>query len=159
MGRKASQGLTELCQRVAAWRKEDGGGRGSRIPDELWDAAVRVARVEGLYDTSQALRFNYQRLRDRIERADGGKCTGGKACIAGNRSIESSDTKASGGSGEASVAKSAGSRFVTVQMGELGVGGRTVIDLAGRYGDRMRLELPGGVDVVGLVETFWRRQL
>lgn len=153
MGRKATQGLTELRRRVASWRRKGGGGRGNRIPDELWDDAVGVARVEGLHATSKALRFNYERLRDRVEGAGAGQRAGCETKIGVVRATERTEVSGI----EASAGKSADSRFVTVQMGELGGGGRTVLDLTGRHGDRMRLELPGGVDVVGLVERFWSR--
>ena len=57
MGQKTarSRELVALSARVAQWRKESGGGRGSRIPEALWEEAVRVAGIVGLYPTARAL--------------------------------------------------------------------------------------------------------
>jgi hypothetical protein len=62
-----SSELTELRDDVARWRELSGGGPGTKIPEELWDRAVRVARVEGLWKASSALRFDYTRLKARLE--------------------------------------------------------------------------------------------
>ena len=51
-----------------------------------------------------------------------------------------------------------GTRFIALEMGQLGGAGRTVIDLVGRQGERMRVEVAGGVDLSGLVQAFWSRQ-
>ena len=58
-----SQELVELCARMSKWRQEGGGGRGSRIPEELWQEALGVARIDGLHATAQAARLNYERLK------------------------------------------------------------------------------------------------
>ncbi len=41
-----------------------------------------------------------------------------------------------------------------------GAVGKAVIELMGRQGERMRIEIAGStaVDVLGLSQTFWRRQ-
>lgn len=59
---KRSGALVELRDRVQAWRRREGGGPGKRVPDELWEQAVRVARVAGLTATARATRLNYDRL-------------------------------------------------------------------------------------------------
>ncbi len=56
--------LIALQRRVEGWRR-DGGGRGSRIPQEMWVAAVAVSQTAGLYATARALRFNYENLKKR----------------------------------------------------------------------------------------------
>jgi hypothetical protein len=115
--------LTELRARVSEWRAR-AGGRGSRIPEDLWQEAIRVARVEGLYATAQATSFSYERLKERSEKAQG--------------SVESS-------------------RFVAVQLSPSRPGQQTTIELVGRRGGRMRVEVTGDVDVASVLETFWRR--
>jgi hypothetical protein len=63
--RPVSAQLKEVQRRVERWR-ERGGGKGTRMPEELWQAAAEVARVEGLYSTSRALRVEYRRLKQRV---------------------------------------------------------------------------------------------
>lgn len=151
MKRTKSVELTQLSRRVAEWRGEH-GGRGSRIPDELWEDAARVARVEGVWGTAKALRLNYKALRQRVRQGgsggvvvEGSRKVGGRAAARVGRA----DMRASG---------SAGARFIALEMSHLGGAGRTVIDLVGRQGDRMRVDVAGAVDLAGLVGAFWSRQ-
>ncbi len=151
MERKTSTEMNDLGRRVAEWREEH-GGRGSRIPDELWKDAVRVAKVEGVWATAKALRFNYEALRDRVRQGGssgavvkGPRKTGGTAATPARRT-------------EVPPGESAGASFIAFELGQLGGAGRTVIDLLGRHGDRMRVDVAGGVDLTDLVQTFWRRQ-
>lgn len=130
---KARADLQRLCGRVERWRERREGAR-ARVPEELWNAAVVVARVEGVHATSKALRFNYYSLKDRVAQAPS----------------------------EAVVTEEAATApFVEVQMPSLdarGDGG-TVVELVGRRGDRMRIVAgASAVDVVGLVQAFWGRE-
>jgi hypothetical protein len=129
MRRAISRELIAVQRRVERWRERQ-GGRGSRVPEELWNEAVGVARVEGVYATSQALRFNYKHLKDRLSRAEG------KGRADGN-------------------GKSA---FVALEMGQLCGGGKTVVELVGRGGEQMRIEVTGPVDLLGLSQAFWSRR-
>ena len=76
MGRERgpSENLGKLSEAVGEWRAK-GGGRGKRIPVELWDEAVRVARVEGVWRTAKATRFEYEGLKRRLAGAEGGEAT------------------------------------------------------------------------------------
>jgi len=139
MDQTTSRELTELCRRVNEWRKREGGGRGSRIPASLWDDAVRVAQVEGLYATARATRFNYERLKDRVAAVQGAG-----AMVAGAAEDEAGRHGAS-------------PRFVAVQVAEPRAGSHATIELVGREGERMRVEVVGDLDLAGLVQTFWRR--
>jgi len=150
MGRKRSAELNDLGRRVAEWREEH-GGRGSRIPDEVWQDAVRVAGVDGVWATAKALRFNYEALRRRVRQGGSGTVVEKPRKVGGTAATRARRTEvAPGGSG--------GARFIALEMGQLGGAGRTVIDLLGRHGDRMRVDVAGGVDLAGLVQTFWSRQ-
>ncbi len=151
MKRKVSRELETLRQRVEAWRKQDGGGRGSRIPEGLWDEAARIAGTDGLWATSRVLRFNYTRLRERVENTKATKEREQKASSVlairgepkpvGRRSVAGTDP---------------GARFVPLELSALGGTPKTVIDLVSRRGDRMRVEVPAGnVDIVGLCDRFW----
>jgi hypothetical protein len=114
------------------------------VPEDLWKAAVEVARIAGVHATSKALRFNYYSLRDRLVRADSAALTQRKP-----------DRDAT---------------FVEVQMHSLPslpslaprestVEDKTVIELVGTGGARMRIDVTGTsrVDVVGLAQAFWSR--
>ena len=134
--------LEVLCGRVEHWRAHRDGGR-SMVPEELWNAAVEVARVEGVHATSKALRFNYYSLKDRLVRADSAALT---------RRKPDRDARAT---------------FVEVQMPALplapresAVNDKTVVELVGTGGARMRIDVTGTsrVDVVGLAQAFWSRE-
>lgn len=179
MRRRTSTELNELGQRVTEWREEH-GGRGSRIPDQLWKDAVRVARVEGVWATAKALRFNYEALRSRLDQAGssasrgssgtvvqrpakrGGAAMRKRVEVARARGVEPVPTDAISASRvkgtDVPAQGHVGPSFIALEMGPLGGAGRTVIDLAGGHGDRMRVDVAGGgVDLVGLVQMFWSR--
>ena len=128
--------LSALRERVERWRERREGAR-ARIPEELWNAAVGVARVEGIYATCRALRFNYYSLKDRVDLAE-------------------KESKERAERGE----KIEGAAFVELGAAELGGSGKTVIELVGRNGGRMRIDMSGasGVDMVGLVQAFWSHE-
>jgi hypothetical protein len=67
MGRTTSRELVAVRGRLEAWRRK-GGGRGSRLPEPLWNEAVELARVAGVHATARALRLNYERLKERAGR-------------------------------------------------------------------------------------------
>ena len=127
MRRTTSRELVAVRRRVEAWRRSS-GGRGSRVPEELWNQAVEVARVAGLHATARALGFNYERLKERAGQ------------VAGKQS------------GNAS-------RFVALQLPQLNGGAKVVVDLVGRDGEQLRIELSGasGMDVVAVAQAFWKR--
>jgi len=123
-----TQGLIALRRRVEGWRRE-GGGRGSRIPEEMWAEAVAVSRTAGLYATARALRFNYENLKKRSIAAR-------KAPRPGKQAME----------------------FVALPMPPLPNGLKVLIDLAAGDGEQMRIELSGGsaMEVVALAHALWR---
>jgi hypothetical protein len=128
MERRMSRELATLQRRVGGWRSQ-GGGRGSRIPEELWNEAARVASEAGLWATARALRFNYEGLKKRVAQTSTATETG-----------------------------SEGTRFVTLEMPQAFGGAKTVVELAGQDGERMRFEVAGAVDLLGLMAMFWRRR-
>lgn len=73
-GRAVSEDLSKLSEAIAKWRA-DGGGRGKKIPEELWNEAERVARSDGVWLTAKATRLTYEALKQRIARADGDGAT------------------------------------------------------------------------------------
>jgi len=135
MGRTMSKRLSMTIERVEQWRGLHGGnGRGSRIPEELWNEAVQLARVEGVWTTARALRFKYERLKERVD------------CEARAEVREVGD-----GHGKPA--------FVELGMAELSGGGKAVVELMSRHGDRMRIELTGAsMDVASLTQAFWSQR-
>ena len=125
------QEVTSVRQELELWRKRH-GGKGRRIPGELWKRAARVARTVGVRETARALRLYYKRLQGRVEVS---RSAGGRA------------------------GRPTPSTFVALPMGLLG-DGRTMVELVGRGGEQMRIHLAGAsaADVVRLAEAFWSRQ-
>ena len=56
--------LQALAQQLKDWRAARNPGQ--RIPEELWNAAAEVARVEGLNRTATTLKLNYYYLQRRL---------------------------------------------------------------------------------------------
>lgn len=143
--------LLELCAHMAQWRQKDGGGRGSRIPEELWQEAFLAARKDGVWATAQAAHLNYDHLRERSRQAAKDKvpAVGGK---------ERRAPLVRARSKKQDLVASAGARFVALQMTpEPRTSGATV-EFLSHNGDRMCVEVAGAVDVVGLAQTFWSRR-
>lgn len=150
-------------RRLRDWRAR-WGGRGSRIPEELWSAATEVALVEGVDATAGALRLDVERLKARcdaraapsgrpafvaLEVGRDGDIVADDAVVAGGAATRTATGSAATGSG-IGVGKVADDATVGAR--------RMVIELTGRLGDRMRVELEGPrtLDFAGLAQTFWR---
>lgn len=118
--------LSALRDRMEGWRRTRGGKR-TRIPEELWSAAVDVARAEGVYPTSKALRLDYYDLKGRVDRAGQPGVTTSPAFVELEPVMKLSGT------------------------------GKAVLELEGPRGDRMRIEVTGmsTVDVATLARTIW----
>ena len=58
--------LEGVRRRFERWRRTREVG--SRIPEALWAAAVKLARVYGIHRTAKTLRVNYYALKKRVER-------------------------------------------------------------------------------------------
>ena len=67
-------GLQSLARRFRTWRATR--PRGQRIPQDLWQAATALARVQGINPTVAALKLNYYDLQRRLEA--GGAPRGGR---------------------------------------------------------------------------------
>lgn len=128
--------MKALVARVENWRRLE-GGRGSRVPEKIWKLAADVARTQGVYATARALRLNYARLQKRVAPT---KATGG--------ALRKTRVK------HASEAQPA---FIDLGTAALSSGHKMVIELEGRSGERLRIDVNGGnsVDVVGLAQMFW----
>jgi hypothetical protein len=132
---KRAKDLEAVREALTDWRRRH-GGRGRPIPAALWSEAADVARVNGVAGTARALRLDPTRLAKLAE---------GLA-----------------ESAPRSVVEPAG----FVELGGLGWGEpreprKAVLELVGREGDRVRVEIvgdAGGVEeVVALARAFWSR--
>lgn len=59
--------MLNVRARLAEWRKSH--PHRSRLPEELWTAAVELARRHGLYRTARALPIDYAGMRKRLQLA------------------------------------------------------------------------------------------
>ena len=61
---------------------------------------------------------------------------------------------------EAAAPKRQGTAFVALQMPQINGGAKAVVDLVGRDGEQMRIDVSNAsaMDVVSLAEAFWRRR-
>ena len=134
MGHDKNRGkdLDTAREALGSWRRLH-GGRGRPIPEGLWSDAAEVARANGVAETARALRLNPRKLAKLAEgRAEGAP---------------------------RSVVEPVG----FVELGGLGFREpRTVVlELVGREGDRVRVEVVGGagsvMELVALARAFWSR--
>lgn len=130
-----SNDLDTTREALTSWRRLH-GGRGRPIPAALWSDAADAARTTGVAETARTLRLNPGKLA---------KLVGARA-----------------ESGLRSVVQPAG----FVELGCLGLGEpreqrKAVLELVGREGDHVRVEVVGDaggvVDLVALARAFWSR--
>jgi hypothetical protein len=137
MGRRARQvrraDIDDVFRQIEQWRHTR--VKLSPMPEELWEAAVAVARDEGLYATARRLRLNYQSLKARVDRRPAPLDTASDETVAPS--------------------------FIELApMAPKGLGAAaSVIELSNGAGERLSIQLAAGaiVDVVGLAEIFWGR--
>ena len=130
--RNANNGAWDLGamrRRMGRWRERH-GGPGRAIPNELWDEAVEVARLEGVPETARALRLDARRLKRRLE----------------------ATTERTEPLGDGFTA------FVELGASELSASGRSAVEVVNADGERMRIEVAGGVDAEALVRAFRARR-
>jgi hypothetical protein len=136
MAQEATQGrsLEETRAALERWRRSH-GGRGRAIPLALWAEAAALARANGVGTTARALRVDARKL---------GKLARDVAPEAEPQAAE-----------PAAFVALEGLRLRTTPEHRT-----TVVELAGRDGDRVRVEIvgdAGGVDLAGLARAFWSR--
>jgi hypothetical protein len=64
-GRTQMPQIEQISRKIEQWRKTR--LRRTRMPDELWDAAVALAREHGVYATARDLRISYDGLKSRLD--------------------------------------------------------------------------------------------
>lgn len=127
--RSFSLDIEEARCRLEAWRKSR--SRGKRIPDQLWVLAAALARTHGVSRVSQRLGLDYNGLKRRAEATPLPR--------------------------RARLRPPPG--FVELPLvAQPVLGPNCMVELARGEGARMTIRWEGkdGLDLVGLVEAFWR---
>jgi hypothetical protein len=127
--RSFSLDIEEARRRLEVWRKSR--RRGKRIPAPLWALAATLARTHGVSQVSQMLGLDYNGLRQRAKAIKPPR----RVCL-----------KPPPG-------------FVEVPLiGQPETGPICTVELTRGEGARMTIRWEGkeGLDLVGLVEAFWR---
>lgn len=126
-------GLERVEKKLSNWRDRH-GGRGRRIPEELWRAAAEVAAQAGVNETARVLGVDRERLLRRV---------GSRASVA---------------SGAAALARPAvaSPAFVEVDARGVFVRGKTVVRLTSRDGEQLEVE-GSAMDVAAVARAFWER--
>ncbi len=127
---ESGQGKLEtLRERLELWREQH-GGRGRRIPDELWAEAIEVAEEQGVERTAGVLRLDRERLGDLV--------------------AESKRWRDGGGEEK--------TRFIELELPKVNDRGCRMISLMGGDGEELRIvDMAGDVDVQALAQAFWSR--
>ena len=130
--KRRGQGLEATREALANWRRSH-GGRGRPIPTALWLEAADVAGANGVAEVARALRLNPRKLAKLVE----------------------------GGASRSGVEPAQFVDLGSFELGEPREQGKAVLELVGRDGERVRVEVVGGVgglvDLVGLARAFWSR--
>ena len=138
--------LRKLQERLERWRRTHVVG--SRLPDELWAAAVEMAGVYGLNRTAKTLRLDYNSLRKRV---------GGQSHVAVHAADQSKSCVLKSGD----LQKSGGVRFVELANSSgvgVSVGGcECSVEWEDAAGSKMRVHLKGTAmpDLAALSRSFW----
>lgn len=121
--------MEALRGRFKQWRRTR--KIGSRIPEPLWSAAVKLAEVYGIHLTAKALGVDYYSLQKRLE----------------EKSVSSSPV----------VAPASGARFVELPGAVPMTAQECILELEDVAGAKMRIHLKGmeAPDLAALSRSFW----
>ena len=123
--------LEVVRNQFEAWRKRR-RCRG-RIPEALWQAAADLCREHSICEISQALRLNYNDLKDRVQRSrDRGLAVGKRSDLG----------------------------FVKLDLGAPIVPSECLVEMEAPNGAKMRMSFRGTArdfDPVDLGRAFWRQ--
>jgi len=128
--------LGRVEKKLSLWREQH-GGRGRPIPQELWREAAEVAAVAGVHATARALGVDRERLARRV----GARSSAGSAVVTVGA--------------QSALASSA---FVEVDAQRVFTRGKTLVRLTSRDGEQLEIEVEGGaMDVPAMARAFWER--
>ena len=128
---KAGSGgeLAQAARQFAKWRA--GRRRGARIPEELWELAVRLAGSFGRHATAEALRLDYYALKKRAAGVTPARIAAAAAAVM--------------------------PAFVELTPPSPARPCECVIEFENAAGSKMRIHLTGAeaIDVAALGRSFW----
>ena len=135
--------LKGLRRRFERWRRTRKVR--TRIPDPLWDAAVKLAVRHGIHRTAKALRVDYYALKKRVAGT-----TAATAVIAGTQ--QESAATASRAAAEA--------EFLELPAAAWPGSGECTLELEDAVGAKLRVHLKGfqAPDLVALSQSFWQSE-
>lgn len=137
--------LSALAAKMDDWRR--GREKRTRIPEGLWDEAIQVAKQAGLWATAKATRIHYPDLKERVAKVQARRADGRPARARG--------ADGQGGRGRANGTGLVGpAAFVELPRAAMSPATKTVVEFEGKGGDRMRIEVSGGVDLAELARAF-----
>ena len=143
--------LVGVRRRFERWRRSREVG--TRIPESLWDAAVKAAQKCGLAQTSRALSVDYYTLKKRLEAVPPAGVTG-KA----KRRVKAKPHRRVDVAGsDATSAVGVEPAFLEVPAPVSGGVAECVLELDRADGTKMRLHLKGieAPDPGVLIRSFW----
>lgn len=147
-GTELPKGASEVLAGIERWRA--GGRRGSGMPEELWERAVRLASEHGVYGISRALGLSYGTLRARFDRS---ASVHGALAGAGSRRQATRRTSRK--------VQVPGARVDFLELDAPGVrveqpsAAEVIVEVAEGTGSRLMVRvLGGGVDVAAIVGAF-----
>jgi hypothetical protein len=155
--KEISSELQELGERLKEFREAHPVR--TRLPEELWSSAAKLAGKEGLYQTARILRLDYSDLKRRVEGSTSSRMLGGRTSSMRRAAKRKAPAERRARRRKKRVAAPA---FVEL-LGESIVGGGStdsdcVIEVEGASGARMRIRTRmSAAEVVGLIGE-WRER-
>ena len=139
--------LQQVGGRLKQWRKAHPPR--TRLPEELWAAAVEVAGEEGIYLTARVLRLDYANLKRRVETAPSRVIAPTRATPTAGATVRSMPTRR-----KTTAREAAPTDFVELLTGSIAATD-CVIELEGR-GGRMRIQMKMTTPQVMSLVRDWR---
>jgi hypothetical protein len=123
---------------------------GTRIPDELWSLAVKLADHHGISRTASVLGLDYYSLKKRVAAGNSGVTSVPSAFVEGSASSDSA-------SSDSASACPAFIELSSLQVPSPGASGECVVEFADGTGASLRIHLSGcqTPDLVALGRSFW----
>ena len=147
--------LTRGRDRFEVWRRTRQVG--TRIPDELWSLAVKLADHHGISRAASVLGLDYYSLKKRVAAGNSGVTSVPSAFVEGSASSGSDAADSAFVEGSASSdSASARPAFIELSTPSQGVSGECVVEFADGTGASLRIHLSGcqTPDLVALGRSF-----
>ena len=146
-----------LRRRLERWR----GTRraGTRIPEALWVAAVKVAGRYGIHRTARVLRLDYYSLQRRVEQEAAEKESAAKEAAAERQATANRPgERKSGGRDSKAPAASVAATFVELPAPARAACGECTLELERPGGAKLRAHLKGvpAADVAAIGRGLWQ---